>query len=147
MSDRPIFQATAAVAPSDAGQPVAAAPSGQAQPEGASPTDQQVAEESAVKVGQETCAETKISNHACNSLHASVAFDGFGNAGVVWHDTRDGVFEIYFSVLTSSLKSSQTCDIARKASAQNRVVGLTCAATGEDDRVFTLASRCSAGGS
>jgi hypothetical protein len=72
-----------------------------------------------------------------------VSFDGSGNAGVAWHDTRDGVFEIYFTVITSTLPDGQRCSTGNVSPGDTRIVNLGCAATGDQDTVFTLSSRCS----
>jgi hypothetical protein len=51
-------------------------------------------------------AEQRISFHTCNSLHPAAAIDPFGNIANVWHDTRDGAFEIYMKVLESQIDKS-----------------------------------------
>lgn len=52
-------------------------------------------------------AEARVSTQICNSLHPAVAFDGSGNANVVWHDSRDGNFEVYTKLIGSRLDQSQ----------------------------------------
>lgn len=47
--------------------------------------------------------ENRVSVDPCNSLHPAVAFDPFGNTGIVWHDNKDGNFEIYIRLLASQL--------------------------------------------
>lgn len=48
-------------------------------------------------------AETRVSTNVCNSLHPAVCFTPNGNIGHAWHDTRDGVFEIYFRAIQGHL--------------------------------------------
>lgn len=51
--------------------------------------------------------EFRISTEICNSVFPAVAFDQAGDIGIVWHDTRDGNFEIYCRFLQSQLDASQ----------------------------------------
>lgn len=47
--------------------------------------------------------EERISQNICNSMHPAVTFDGAGNIGLAWHDTRDGNTEIYTRILQSRI--------------------------------------------
>lgn len=51
--------------------------------------------------------EERVSDPSCGSLHPAVAFGSAGNAGITWHDIRDGNFEIYFRVLDSNIGAVQ----------------------------------------
>lgn len=52
--------------------------------------------------------EDLISEHVCASLHPAVSINPFGNAGVVWHDARNGIFEIYFRAIYHPFPVSAT---------------------------------------
>jgi hypothetical protein len=55
------------------------------------------------------CPVEQISHHTCNSVYPAVTFDMVGNAGVAWHDSRDGNWEIYFKALASHLGGQACC--------------------------------------
>ena len=55
------------------------------------------------------CPVEQISHHTCNSVYPAVSFDMVGNAGVVWHDSRDGNWEIYFKALATHLSGKACC--------------------------------------
>jgi hypothetical protein len=48
-------------------------------------------------------AEECISHGICDALHPAVTFDPVGSIGTVWHDRRDGNFEIYMRLMASRI--------------------------------------------
>jgi hypothetical protein len=60
-------------------------------------------------------AETRVSTHTCNSLYPAITVAPDGKRMIVWHDTRDGNFEIYGKVLESEISPLDQEEIRRKA--------------------------------
>ena len=73
-------------------------------------------------------ADERVSTHTCNSLHPAIAMDSYGNRGVVWHDNRDGDFEIYLKLLPTllSTKSQALALTSFYDSEQGRIGNFAC---------------------
>jgi hypothetical protein len=71
--------------------------------------------------------ETRVSYHTCNSQFPATAIDAFGNIGIAWQDTRDGVHEIYFKTLASEISQKEAMEIIQSQNNKKlRTVNLNC---------------------
>lgn len=81
--------------------------------------------------GQRTSAsfcgvDERVSDHTCNSLYPAVSVDTQGNQSIVWHDNRDGNFEIYFRSFPSLLSDKDALDLFGRQSSGTRLQNLQC---------------------
>ena len=47
--------------------------------------------------------EERVSTHVCNSVFPAVSIPPNGKQGIVWHDNRDGDFEVYMRILDAKV--------------------------------------------
>lgn len=96
------------------------------------------------QAGQRFCGtEERVSTHTCNSLHPALDIDPSGNIAVAWHDTRDGVHEIYFKTLASKISQREALEaLAARDNELLRTINLNCPfpATPEDAGATDLVS-------
>lgn len=66
--------------------------------------------------------EERVSEHTCNSLHPSISIDGNGNRLIIWHDNRDGNFEIYSKILPSQISYANMMEIGYQEQENGRKI-------------------------